>query len=323
MKGRGKKVNLREGKDNPKNKQNMKRTLLILAAGAVALLQACGGAKVAETYDAMKVVEDGGTGPYKAIMVTEPSLEAHTIFRPEDLSAFGKKNPLPILVWGNGACTNSPWEHVNFLSELASHGFMVIATGYMPEEGKRNYGPQSTSAQQLESIDWAAARNADKESPYYQKLDLDAVAAAGMSCGGLQTLDNATDPRLKTLMICNSGLFSNPAGAVPGMPMPDKERLQEITVPIIYILGGETDIAYGNGMDDFSRITKVPAFAANYPVGHGGTYAQPHGGEFSVVALAWLQWQLQGDKEAAKMFQGEPCGVARREGWTAEKKNID
>ena len=301
----------------------MKRTLLILAAGAVALLQSCGGAKVAETYSEMKVVEDGGTGAYKAIMVTEPSLEAHTIFRPEDLSAFGKKNPLPILVWGNGACTNSPWEHVNFLSEIASHGFMVIATGYMPEEGKRNYGPQSTSAQQLESIDWATAVNADKESPYYQKLDLDAVAAAGMSCGGLQTLDNATDPRLKTLMICNSGLFSNPAGAVPGMPMPDKERLQEIKVPIIYILGGETDIAYGNGMDDFSRITKVPAFAANYPVGHGGTYAQLHGGEFSVVALAWLQWQLQGDKEAAKMFLGDPCGVAQREGWTAEKKNID
>ena len=269
------------------------------------------------------MVEDGGTGPYKAIMVTEPSLEAHTIFRPEDLSAFGKKNPLPVLVWGNGACTNSPWEHVNFLSELASHGFMVIATGYMPEEGRRNYGPQSTSAQQLESVDWAAAVNADKESPYYQKLDLDAVAAAGMSCGGLQTLDNSADPRLKTLMICNSGLFSNPAGAVPGMPMPDKEKLQDIKVPIIYILGGETDIAYGNGMDDFSRITKGPAFAANYPVGHGGTYAQPHGGEFSVVALAWLQWQLQGDKEAAKMFLGDPCGVAQREGWTAEKKNID
>ena len=39
----------------------MKRTLLILAAGAVALLQSCGGAKVAETYSEMKVVEDGGT----------------------------------------------------------------------------------------------------------------------------------------------------------------------------------------------------------------------------------------------------------------------
>jgi len=294
-----------------------------MAAGAMALmLQACGGQPAAETYSEKKVVEDGGTGPYKTIMVTEPSLDAHTIFRPEDLSPFGPKNPLPVIVWGNGACRNSPWEHVNFLSEIASHGFLVVATGYMPEEGKFDYG-QSSSSQQIEGIDWAIARNADKTSPYYKKIDAEAIAAAGMSCGGLETLDNSAEPRIKTLMICNSGLFSNPAGAVPGMPMPDKEKLQGIKVPIIYILGGETDIAYANGMDDYSRINHVPAFAANYPVGHGGTYAQPHGGEFSVVATAWLQWQLKGDKEAAKMFQGEPCGVAQREGWTAEKKNID
>ena len=294
-----------------------------MAAGAMALmLQACGGQPAAETYSEKKVVEDGGTGPYKAIMVTEPSLDAHTIFRPEDLSPFGPKNPLPVIVWGNGACRNSPWEHVNFLSEIASHGFLVVATGYMPEEGKFDYG-QSSSSQQIEGIDWAIARNADKTSPYYKKIDAEAIAAAGMSCGGLETLDNSAEPRIKTLMICNSGLFSNPAGAVPGMPMPDKEKLQGIKVPIIYILGGETDIAYANGMDDYSRINHVPAFAANYPIGHGGTYAQPHGGEFSVVATAWLQWQLKGDKEAAKMFQGEPCGVAQREGWTAEKKNID
>ena len=300
----------------------MRKTLLILAAGAIALLQACSGSTPAETYSEKKVVEDGGSGPYKAIMVTEPSLDAHTIFRPEDLSPFGPKNPLPVLVWGNGACRNSPWEHVNFLSEIASQGFLVVATGYMPEEGRRDYG-SSTSAQQIEGIEWAIDRNADKESPYYKKLDTDAVAAAGMSCGGLETLDNSADPRIKTLMICNSGLFTNPAGAVPGMPMPDKDKLQNIKVPIIYILGGETDIAYANGMDDFSRINQVPAFAANYPVGHGGTYAKPHGGEFSIVATAWLKWQLKGDKEAAKMFQGNPCGVAQREGWTAEKKNID
>jgi dienelactone hydrolase len=180
----------------------------------------------------------------------------------------------------------------------------------------------STSAQQIESIDWAIAQNADKNSPYYGRIDVEHIAAAGMSCGGLQTLDNATDPRLKTIMICNSGLFINPGTAVPNMPMPAKDRLQEITVPVIYILGGPEDIAYENGMDDFHRLVKVPAFAANYPVGHGGTYRQDHGGEFTVPALAWLQWQLKGDKEAAKLFQGADCGLANREGWTVEKNDL-
>ena len=300
----------------------MKRIAFLSAACLLMLGTACQSGPVAPVASQSKVVEDGGTGPYKVLMLEDPSLEAHTIFVPQDLAPFGKKNPLPVLVWGNGACTNSPWEHYKFLNEIASYGFLVIATGYIPMEEKPYRGPMSTSAQQIESIDWAIAQNADKNSPYYGRIDVDHIAAAGMSCGGLQTLDNATDPRLKTIMICNSGLFINPGTAVPNMPMPSKDRLQEITVPVIYILGGPEDIAYENGMDDFHRLVKVPAFAANYPVGHGGTYRQDHGGEFTVPALAWLQWQLKGDQEAAKLFQGADCGLANREGWTVEKNDL-
>lgn len=281
------------------------------------ILLGCQGA-VKETYTECQTVEDGGTGPYKAIMVSEPSLEAHTIFRPADLKPFGPKNPLPILVWGNGACANSPWEHVNFLSEIASHGYMVVAIGYMPTLGERYQGPMSTSDQQIEGLDWALAQNTDPASPYYGRLNPQAICAAGMSCGGLQTLANCADPRLKTIMICNSGLFVDPNVAMPGMPMPHKEQLNSIHTPVLYMLGGERDIAYGNGMDDYQRIKHVPAFAANYPVGHGGTYAQPHGGEFAIVATAWLNWLLKDDGEAGKMFVGNPPSLTTRDGWTLE-----
>ena len=273
-----------------------------------------------ETATAMKIVEDGGTGAHKAIMVTEPGLPAHTIFRPADLSEFGMSNPLPVIVWGNGACVNSPWEHMNFLNEIASHGYVVIATGYMPVPGRRDYGPMSSADQQIEGIDWAEKVNADPASPYYNKLNLDAIAAAGMSCGGLQTLSNAADKRLKSLMICNSGLFIEPAAAVPGMPMPQKESLKEIHTPVLYLLGGKEDIAYGNGMDDFARIDHVLAVAANYPVGHGGTYGQPHGGEFSIVALKWLDLTLKQDRSAMSYFIGPTPGILERPLWTVESK---
>jgi hypothetical protein len=298
----------------------MKRFYSLIFAAAI--LAGCASGPVAPETIQSKIVEEGGTGPYKALMFEAPDFEAHTVFAPQDLSAFGKKNLLPVLVWGNGACTNSPWEHFKFLNEIASHGFLVIATGHIPMEEVPYNGPRSTSEQQLQSVDWAIAQNADKESPFYGRIDINAIAAAGMSCGGLQTLDNSADPRFKTLMIMNSGLFINPAGAMPGMPMPEKEKLQNIKVPVIYILGGEEDIAYGNGMDDFFRLKNVPAVAANLPVGHGGTYRQPHGGEFTVPALAWLQWQLQGNEEAAKMFTGSPCGLALREGWTVDKNEL-
>ena len=271
-----------------------------------------------------RVVEDGGTGPCKAIMKEEAGLPAHTVFVPQDLSAFNAGNPLPVLVWGNGACTNSPWEHYKFLNEIASHGFIVLATGYIPMNDEPYRGQMSTTQQQIESIDWAIAQNNDKQSPYYQKIDVNNICVAGMSCGGLQTLYNCADPRIKTLMVCNSGLFNqqNASQAVGGMPMPPKEKLKEIHSPIIYILGGEKDIAYPHGTDDFHRISHVPACAANFPVGHGGTYREPHGGEFSIVALAWLQWQLKGDKQAAKMFKGKKCLLAKRKDWTIEKNAL-
>ena len=92
-----------------------------------------------------RVVEDGGTGKYSALMTTEATLPTHTIFRPKDLSGFGKKNKLPVIAWGNGACYDSPWEHVNFLNEVASHGFLVIAIGVMPKETGEQVKERSTS----------------------------------------------------------------------------------------------------------------------------------------------------------------------------------
>ena len=268
-----------------------------------------------------RIIEEGGTGAYKAILKEESTLPEHTLFVPQDLSAFSAKKPLPVLVWGNGACANSPFEHMNFLNEIASHGYIVLATGEIPMTDDWYKGPMSRAEQQIESIDWIIKQNADPSSPYYQKIDTKNICVAGMSCGGLQTLFNCADKRIKSLMICNSGLFNqqNASQAVGGMPMPPKSKLKEIHTPILYLLGGKTDIAYENGMDDFHRIDHVPACATNFPVGHGGTYREPHGGEFTVVALAWLDWQLKGDKQAAKMFVGKNSELSTRKDWTIEK----
>ena len=265
-----------------------------------------------------RIIEDGGTGAYKAIMKEEKGLPEHTVFVPQDLAPFSATKPLPVLVWGNGACANSPWEHMNFLNEIASQGYIVLATGIIPMKDEWYKGPMSRTEQQIESIDWIIAQNADPASPYYQKIDVKNICVSGMSCGGLQTLFNCADKRIKALMICNSGLFNqqNANQAVGGMPMPPKEKLKEIHTPIIYILGGKEDIAYENGMDDFHRIDHVPAYAANFPVGHGGTYREPHGGEFTVVALAWLDWQLKGNQEAAKLFKNGD--LKKRKDWTLE-----
>src|SRR5690606_34897409 len=62
---------------------------------AACLALTCIGASVLHpvlAQTASRTVEDGGTGPYKALMVSESTLPTHTVFRPEDLGAFGREN---------------------------------------------------------------------------------------------------------------------------------------------------------------------------------------------------------------------------------------
>lgn len=274
---------------------------------------------VFESKNVSEIIENGGTGEFPAIMLNGTSLPTHTIFQPQDISIFGKNKKLPIIAWGNGACFDSPWEHVNFLNEVASHGFLVIAIGTMPKQTE----VRSKSQKLLDAIDWAIAQNADPKSPYFQKIDIDNIAVSGMSCGGLQTLEVAGDPRITTVGVFNSGVLGNPGGGMPGMPQVTKAQLNNIKVPTLYLLGGESDIAYGNGMDDFNRIDHVPVFVGNLDVGHGGTYSKPYGGEFARVATAWYKWQLKGDQEAGKLFTGKTPQLTQSEGWVIAKKNMD
>jgi hypothetical protein len=303
-----------------------------------------------------------GSGPYTAIIEGDSGLPGHTIYRPEDLSPFSKANPLPVAAWGNGGCANSSTFYAPFLAEIASRGFLVIAIGpYTPapaakSSGGGGMGGGTQSAQLLEALDWATAENKRSGSKYYGKVDPTKFAVFGHSCGGLQSLEVAPDPRVSTVLVMDSGVVTPGAAPKAGMPpgnvpqggapkagMPKapaakggapkaggmggamalgKDILQKLHQPVIYINGGEEDIAYANGMDDFKRIDKVPVAMANFDVGHGGTYAQPNGGEFGKVAVAWLQWQLKGDKTAEKMFVGEDCGLCTDAEWKFEKKRI-
>ena len=336
---------------------NSKRTALLAGAGLLTALAMAGlsspwtvKAAAAGQESGERTVEDGGTGPYKAIMVGDSSLPTHTIFRPKDLSAFGNRVKLPILAWGNGGCANSPAAHQNYLSEIASHGFLVVAIGPLPAPGAgRGGGGGDRGNSLLAAVDWAIAQNGDNASAYKGKLDVSKVAVFGHSCGGLQALEVSGDRRVSTTMVVNSGILNagaatggrgNPAGApgtpgaagapgapgapggLPGMPPLTKEHLTKLHAPVFYLLGGEKDIAYANGMDDFKRIDKVPVFVASKDVGHGGTFSQPHGSDWAMVSVAWLKWQLKGDNDAGKLFTGNPPGLARIQGWTVDKKNI-
>lgn len=74
-----------------------------------------------------KPIVTEGTGPYKVVIEGDPGLPDHTIYRPENVEAV--KGKMPIVSWANGGCSNSSNSYRPFLSEIASHGFLVLAIG--------------------------------------------------------------------------------------------------------------------------------------------------------------------------------------------------
>lgn len=263
-------------------------------------------------------VGDGGSGPYKAILVADATLPTHALYRPKDLSPFGKETKLPIVLWGNGGGANSSRIYARFLTEIASHGFLVVAIGPVKGEAKDAKGGRTKSSQLLDGLNWAMAQN-EGIGDYKGKLDTTKVAAMGHSLGGLQALEVSTDSRIATTICWNSGVLGGGKGLGPKVSRDDLNKLHG---PLAYFNGGSKDIATPNAEADFQAIKSLPVFFASCDVGHGGTYGQPNGGVYGVVGVAWLKWQLKGDPEAAKLFLGDPPGLAADKKWTVKAKNL-
>jgi hypothetical protein len=303
-----------------------RRTALVLFAALVAFT------RPALAADPQRP-DERGTGLFPAIKEEVASLPDHVVYRPADLGTLGNQK-LGVLAWGNGGCVDDGASARFHLLEIASHGYLVIATGRIysgpgahtppqrPATAPGQFPPQATQASQMtQAVDWALAENARTGSPLFGRIDARQIAYSGWSCGGMQALQLARDPRARTLIIHNSGIPDPFPPAMPKMDL-DKRTLLTLHTPILYILGGETDVAYRIGMEDFRLISHVPAAVANLAVGHGGTFEHPNGGEAAAVAVRWLNWQLRGDAGAAKHFVGEACGLCRDPRWTFERRQF-
>jgi hypothetical protein len=177
----------------------------------------------------------GGSGLYKAGYTAAPGLVNHTIYAPKTLPPGVQ---LPVIVWGNGACSGKGTWFSKFLTEIASHGYYIVANGAI--DGSMT---SSTTAQDLpNAIDWVFA-NAGTGA--LATVDKTRLAAAGQSCGGIQAYSASLDPRVKLTGIFNSGLLNH-----ENTPL-----FEKLHAPIGYFLGGPTDIAYANVSSNYMLST--------------------------------------------------------------------
>ncbi len=245
-----------------------------------------------------KTIDNGGSGAYKAEAREEKTFGDAVVYKPVDLkSAVAKEGRLPVLVWANGGCNDTSLPHERMLNEVASHGYIVIALGSMQQRIDDRELKKSPNEQMLQAMDWIAAQSEKKRSSYFGSVDTGKIAVAGQSCGGAQALFVSSDPRVRTTVMVNSGMGEmEMAGA-------SSESLKALHAPILYMPGGESDIAYANAQLDYSRINHVfAAFANHLTAGHVGDFAEPYGGSFARMLIAWLDWQLKAQEEKGDLF---------------------
>jgi dienelactone hydrolase len=297
-----------------------------------------------------------GSGQWPAIMESDAGLPNHTVYRPARLP----DAKLPIVAFANGGCENVGSRFRPFLTEIASHGYLAIAIGPIAPQAFESTGkpdgkpvrvapapgspaaahpeladstslepgstrPSPTYAAQLnQAIDWALAENARSGSPYFGKLDPSRIAVMGQSCGGLQAIDAAHDPRVRTLAVLNSGVFPAPGRSWEiGAAHADIADLATLHGSVLYLTGDPQDAAFPQSEDNYARTKHIPAvrlWRENTP--HMGTYRQPNGGAFGEVVVAWLDWQLKGDQKAARLFMGSGCGLCGRPEWHLQTKGF-
>jgi len=242
---------------------------------------------------------------------SEDGIRCGTIFRPADL---GGEEKYQIFVWGEGGCSQNGLSNQAAMGEIASWGYFVVADG---TPGSNNAcGGGQDGRQFLDYITWAIAENDKPCSAYYQSLDTTKVASDGFSCGGLMSENIAGDPRLTAVGISSSGLM----GA-------NNDLWDSMHAPFKIMNGGSSDIAYENGLNDYEAISSrgIPIlYFSKSSAGHGGDLGQGRG-DFNLVNLAWLNWQLKGDEGATgKAFLiGGSCQFCNDGGWDFMSANIE
>jgi hypothetical protein len=187
-------------------------------------------------------------GPYKVSINDSAAFPDRTIYYPLNTGS----DKIPILAWSNGMCYRYGLMYYEFLNELASHGYFIIAPG----ETRKVTFPATNKTYQATSIEMAKKWKAS--APF--NMDSSKISVGGTSCGGLESIANLagdSKKQLTTGILFNTGGLAEPAAL-------------DFKVPSLWIGGGPMDIAFKSTQSNFAWLKKnkpeLPTWKVRSPV---------------------------------------------------------
>ena len=253
------------------------------------------------------------------IKETVPTLPGYNVYRPKDLTALGA--PAPVIVWANGGCVRSDFTWTTLFERWAAEGFVVITITSLPGEKVDAASPRSTVDHQAAAIDWAVKENEAPGSPFVGRLDVNRIAVAGNSCGGITSLTLASrDARPKAVFVL-SGSSAGPdatreaAGAV----------MNKVSVPVMIVVGGKEDIARAPANMDYELLPKGIAgmVVERNSADHVTVSTNPAIlADVADMGATWFKATLYQNKDALRLLVTSICSRCTPNTWTAKSKDL-
>jgi len=245
-------------------------------------------------------------------------LPGYNVYRPTDLSAIGRHS---VVVWANGGCVRHDATWRPLLERWAAAGFVVVAITQLPGR-EVTLEDRTTAADQAKAIDWALAQDARIGGPYQGRFDVDQIAVAGNSCGGITSLVLAgTDPRVR-------GAFVLSGSSVGPTATRDQatEVIDKVTQPVGFVVGGAEDVASAQASQDYDLLAVgIPAYLARRAAGDHLTVSTDPGilADVAEIGINWFDLVLAGNETARRNLTENPCGSFKSGTWSVEAKHLD
>jgi hypothetical protein len=234
-------------------------------------------------------------GPFTATTInsTGPS-GAYTTFQPMPLGQNGFKHP--VATWGNGI-TTTPSYYTSFLSTLASHGFVVIASN----------SSSVTTQNMTDGLDWVL-----QQSDYQGKIDAHCLVAIGYSLGGGAAVGAGAHADMVTTVSFH-GVTGNSAALKTPLLLFTSETDTFVTAS-----GFVTPTFQASAVQTFYATLTSAGDPSN--LGHllPVSLLDPNDPEYA-PAVAWLRLWVYGDQGGRDYFDGSDALLCKAP-WTCQSK---
>ena len=229
-----------------------------------------------------------------SVASSDEAVKRFYVWYPAELKKGNKKWPVVVMANGTGVLAT---RYIPIFEHLASWGFVVVGN----QDGSSWFGNSAST-----TLDWIQAQNTSSESPFFGRIDTEAIGLAGHSQGGVATFYAATQFE-------NAKYYK----AICSMSGNNQEFAADIKAPTLLMCGtGGIDAkASQNSENCYVRMTE-------YPVMTGVLKNTDHGvvlprGDADMTA--WMCYWLKGDTDAGKCFIGDDAEMLSNPAWEQVK----